>query len=558
MPYDATSGTAPPATARSPIRRPRLEAAIGWLAAAGLVFLLTAVTVLAVESRQRFVSEASERAESAAHVLAEHAARLFDAADLLVEHAAHWTQELSWDEIEASRSIWETLRHEEERLPFLDAVWLNDATGRLRLSTMAFPVPASNAADRDFFRAHLAEPDRPYISELIVGRVTGNPTFLVSRRLTGRDGAFLGTASVTVDPAYFAQFYRRLDLPYSPTILMFRTPDFSVLVRHPEPNPQAPPPVRELGQRAVQANPVSGVMMGEDAIFAHRRVENWPVHVAVRTDLTPVLAAWWRELTPYAALAAAAAAALLALSAFGFRQARTARLVRKDLEERVRQRTASLEAALDQRNEALAQKDLLMREVNHRIKNSLQVVSSLLALQSQSIGSPELRAHLAEAGRRVRAVSDIHQLLYKVEDVQVIPFHDYLTALCRDVERSALAESGDWRLELAVEPVEVPTDQAVPLGLIANELLMNAVKHAYPGAGPKPLSVGLVRVGDAVRLVVEDRGAGLPEGFDWRRGSSLGMRLVHALSSQLGATLTVEPRDPGTRFSVQVPLDVSA
>jgi len=186
------------------------------------------------------------------------------------------------------------------------------------------------------------------------------------------------------------------------------------------------------------------------------------------------------------------------------------------------------------------------------------VVSSLLSLQSQSIENPELRTCLTDAGRRVRAVSDIHQLLYKVEDVRVIPFHDYLTALCRDLERSALAGSGDWRLELAVEPVEVPTDQAVPLGLIANELLMNAVKHAYPGEGPKPITVGLSRADDSVRLTVEDRGVGLPEGFDWRRSSSLGMRLVHALSGQLGATLAVEPRRPGASFAVQVPLDTAA
>lgn len=558
MPKDNGPTDAAPAAAPSALRRPRLEAAIGWLAAAGLVFLLAAVAVVAVESRQRAIDEATERAESAAHVLAEHAARLFDASDLLVEHTAQRIQDLDWDGIEFSDRTWASLRSEIERLPFLDAVWLNDQTGRLRLTTVAFPTPPSDAHDRDAFRAHLSGPDRPYISELIVGRVTQKPTFLVSRRLSNGDGSFRGIASVTVDPAYFDEFYRHLDLPNDPAILLFRADDFSVLVHHPEETPQAPFPVPEFGKRSVRAHPASAVTVGDHAIFAHRIVENWPVYVAVRTDLDPVLADWRAGLAPYAGLAGAAAAALLALSAFGFRQAHAARLVQERLEARVQERTASLETALAQRDAVVAQKDLLMREANHRIKNSLQVVSSLLSLQGQSTANPETRDSLREAGRRVHAVSDIHQLLHKVDDIRLVPFHDYLTALCRDLERSALAESGGWRLDLRVEPVDVPSDQAVPLGLIANELLMNAVKHAYPDGGPKPLAVGLHRDGDSVRLTIEDQGVGLPDGFDWRRSRSLGMRLVHAPTSQLNAALAVERHRPGTTFSLRMPLSHGA
>ncbi len=558
MPKDNGPATASPAAAIPPLRRPRLEAAIGWLAAAGLVFLLAVMAVVAYESRQRAIEEATERAESAAHVLAEHAARLFDASDLLVEHTAQRIRDLNWDEIEASKETWDSLRAEVGHLPFLDAVWLNDQAGVLRLSTIGFPTPPSDAHDRDAFLAHLSGPDRPYISELIVGRVTQKPTFLVSRRLGNRDGSFRGIASVTVDPAYFEEFYRNLDLPSQPSILLFRADDLAVLVHHPDGNPQAPAPVPDFVKRSVQAHPTMAVATGDDAIVAHRRVENWPVYVAVRIGLEPVLADWRAALAPYAGLAALAAAALLVLSAFGFRQAHAARLVQERLEARVQERTASLETALAQRDAVLAQKDLLMREANHRIKNSLQVISSLLSLQGQSTGNAETRESLNEAGRRVHAVSDIHQLLYKVDDIQLVPFHEYLTALCRDLERSALAESDGWRLTLTVEPVEVPSDQAVPLGLIANELLMNAVKHAYPsegpGAGSKPIVVGLRHDGDSVRLIIEDDGVGLPDGFDWRRSRSLGMRLVHALTNQLDATLSVEPRRPGTSYRLDMPL----
>jgi len=550
---------APATEAASSFRKPRLEAAIGWLAACGFVFLISVTMIVGVQSRDRALAAAQERAQSAVRVLAEHAARLFDAADLLVEYAVQETAGQDWDAIASSRALWERLNSQRARLPFLDAIWLNDQTGQLRLSTIAFPSPASDASDREMFRFHRQNPDRPYISERIVGRLTNKATFLLSRRLSDSGGVFRGMASVTVDPAYLSGFYKDLDLSYEPVTAMVRAQDLSVLVREPDSNPAAPSPLPETARTAIRANPGGGIMSDDSIIFAHRPVANWPVYVAVQLDVAPVLATWRGLIAPYLGLAAAAALALLALSVFGFRQARAARRVQSRLEARVRERTASLEQALGERDAALAEKDLLMREVNHRIKNSLHVVSGLLSLQGQAATDPHLRAQLDEAGRRVQAISDIHSLLYRIDDVRFIPFHDYLTALCRDLERSAQSDSGGWRLELAVEAVDVPTDQAVPLGLIANELVMNAIKHAYPkgrlDGAPHPIAVGLARdPSGEVRLTVSDRGVGLPPEFDWRRSRSLGMRLIHALSGQLGATLAVERIDPGIRFAVRMPL----
>ncbi|WP_158284641.1 histidine kinase dimerization/phosphoacceptor domain -containing protein [Azospirillum sp. TSO35-2] len=556
-------------------RAPRLEAAIGWLAAFGFLFLTVITVVVGVQSRDRALAGAQDRTLAAVRVLAEHAARLFDAADLLVEFAAQETAGRPWDEIAASRAVWEKLNAQRARLPFLDAVWLNDSTGLLRLTTVAHPAPYSDASDREAFLFHSRGPgagtDQPHISQRIIGRVTNKATFLLSRRLSEPGGGFRGMASVTIDPSYLSGFYKELDLPHEPATILARAGDLDVLVREPDADPANPAPLSALARRTIQASPAGGVAHDDAVIVAHRRVDRWPVHVVVQLDVAPVLLAWRRLMAPYAALAAAAALALVALSIFGFRQAQAARLMQRDLEARVRERTASLERTVGERDAALAQKDLLMREVNHRIKNSLQVVSSLLGLQGQSVGDPRLRDHLLEAGRRVQAIADIHQLLYRVDDIHFIPFHDYLTDLCRDLERSAQAEGGDWRLELAVEPLDVPTDHAVQLGLIANELVMNAIKHAYRPAvritadaftdrgeadartTVNTIAVALRADGDTLRLSVADRGVGLPAGFDWRRSRSLGMRLIHTLSSQLGATLTVEDTAPGVRFTIVLP-----
>ncbi|WP_049976465.1 sensor histidine kinase [Azospirillum sp. B506] len=582
--FDGSGRTAPDGVPS--FRKPRLEAAIGWLAACGFLFLAVVTVVVGVQSRERAVDGAQERARAAVRVLAEHAARLFDAADLLVEYAAQETAGRAWDEVAGSHALWDRLNAQRARLPFLDAVWLNDATGLLRLTTTAFPAPYSDASDREIFQFHLRNaqqghpPDQPHIGPRIIGRVTNKATFLLSRRLSEPDGGFRGIASVTIDPSYLSGFYKELDLPHEPVTILVRAGSLDVLVREPDGSAE-PTPLSDTARRAIQAQPDGGVARDETTIVAHRRVDSWPVHVVVRLDLAPVLASWQRVIAPYAGLAAAAAMALAALSVFGFRQAGAARQVRRELERRVRERTASLERTIGERDAVLAQKDLLMREANHRIKNSLQVVSSLMSLQGQAIGDPQLSEHLQEAGRRVQAIADIHRLLYRVDDVHFIPFHDYLTELCRELERSARSEGGNWRLELVVEPVEVPTDHAVQLGLLANELVMNAIKHAYrplagavattltgsregqgaiaeaaAGTGPgaaNVIFVALRRDGDTLRLIVGDRGVGLPPDFDWRRSRSLGMRLIHTLSRQLNAVLAVENTSPGVRFTIRLP-----
>ncbi|MBP2299948.1 sensor histidine kinase [Azospirillum picis] len=557
---------------------PRLEAAIGWLAACGFLFLAVVTVVVGVQSRERAVTGAQERAQAAVRVLAEHAARLFDAADLLVEYAAQESAGRPWDEIAGSRELWDKLNAQRARLPFLDAVWLNDPSGLLRLTTVAFPTPYSDASDREAFLFHrkVTEGDRPHISQRIIGRVTNQPTFLLSRRLSEPGGSFRGMVSVTVDPSYLAGFYKTLDLPHEPVTILVRADDLSVLVREPVADPANPTPLSEFARQALRAPQGDGVVRDDAVIIAHRRVDSWPAHVVVQLDLAPVLATWRRLIAPYAGLAAAAALALMALSLFAFRQAQSARVVQLELERRVLERTASLERTIGERDAALAQKDLLMREVNHRIKNSLQVVSSLLGLQGQAVGDARLHGHLQEAGRRVQAIADIHRLLYRVDDVQFIPFHDYLTDLCRELERSAQSEGGGWRLDLAVEPLEVPTDHAVQLGLIANELVMNAIKHAYrplvatpaaaggarvataEAASRNTIAVGLHADGGMLVLSVADRGVGLPSGFDWRQSRSLGMRLIHTLSDQLDATLSVENTAPGARFTIRLPREAMA
>jgi chemotaxis family two-component system sensor kinase Cph1 len=200
----------------------------------------------------------------------------------------------------------------------------------------------------------------------------------------------------------------------------------------------------------------------------------------------------------------------------------------------------------------LTQKDLLMQEVNHRVQNSLQLVNSMLALQSRYAATSEVRGHFDEASRRVLAISALHGRLWRSQQIERVDLATYLSELGEGL----VATWGlTWREHLKVSgrSVFVPTGAAVVLGLLVSELLTNAVKYAYAGA-PGPVEVGVREErGTAVRVVVSDRGGGVRD--NTRRG--LGSRLTDALMAQLNGTVEMQTSSAGTIVTLCVPLNAS-
>lgn len=214
---------------------------------------------------------------------------------------------------------------------------------------------------------------------------------------------------------------------------------------------------------------------------------------------------------------------------------------------------AALAAALAEKEALLRQKDLLMREVDHRVKNSLQMVQSLLALQGLTAADPLAKAVLAEAAHRVMTVAKVHERLYRSRTVDRVEFAEYLSGLCSDME-AALAGADGSAIRVEADEAELPVDQVLPLGLIVAELVTNALKYGRP-----PKGAGTVRVsfraaaGGGFTLAVADDGSGLPAGFDPETGGGLGMHLVSALVRKIGARLDVGAAHPGARFTVTLP-----
>jgi two-component sensor histidine kinase len=188
---------------------------------------------------------------------------------------------------------------------------------------------------------------------------------------------------------------------------------------------------------------------------------------------------------------------------------------------------------------------MLLREVNHRVGNSLQIIASLLHLQANSSTEDDVKAALTNAMGRVAAVAQVHRRLYTSHDLKSVLLNQYLGALLEDLRRSAEGNRMS-RLTLRSEPIEIDPDRAVAIGIIVNELVMNAVKYAYPeGAGP--IDVNLTAQGDDLVLSIADQGVGLNARSD-PRSTGMGQRIVTAMASKLDASVERDPAHAGTKI----------
>jgi two-component sensor histidine kinase len=208
---------------------------------------------------------------------------------------------------------------------------------------------------------------------------------------------------------------------------------------------------------------------------------------------------------------------------------------------------AEVHASRDRYAALAAERELLLREVNHRVGNSLQIIASLLHLQANSATQDDVKAALTNAMGRVAAVAQVHRRLYTSHDLKSVLLNQYLDALLEDLRRSAEGNKMS-RLTLKADPIEIDPDRAVAIGIIVNELVMNAVKYAYPDcAGPIHVELGVK--GEDLVLSISDDGVGL-NGKSDPRSTGMGQRIVTAMASKLEATVERDPNHAGTRIVV--------
>jgi len=210
----------------------------------------------------------------------------------------------------------------------------------------------------------------------------------------------------------------------------------------------------------------------------------------------------------------------------------------------------ALQVTVDKLELALTEKAVLFQEVHHRVKNNLQIIASLLSMQSRTIADREASEKLRNTEQRVRSMAMIHEQLYTQKEIMSVDLADYIQKLAPQL--LATYERGDsisLRLDLA--STKLSLERAIPCGLILNELITNALKYAYPD-GKGEILVRLASELNDIWLTVADRGPGLPVGFDWNSPKSLGITIVRALARQLGGEIELG-LSPGTEIALRIP-----
>jgi len=188
---------------------------------------------------------------------------------------------------------------------------------------------------------------------------------------------------------------------------------------------------------------------------------------------------------------------------------------------------------------SLAEKELLLREVHHRVKNNLQIISTLLDLQSESIQDTSALNSFRESQDRIKAMALIHERLYESEDFSSVDFAEYIGSLSAYLFDSYLVDPGRIVLKIDAGGVSIGIDRAIPCGLIINELVSNALKHAFPGNRAGEISIRFdVDADDWITLTVADSGVGIPPDLDLENTGTLGLQLVNMLARQLGGVLS--------------------
>lgn len=534
-----------------------------------VVLALAGWTAFLLADRAQVLRDARSDLSLIAQLLAGHTQHTIEGSDLVLRQIEREIEAAGLAEWTTQPDAWRRLQASGGALPQVGDIYVMGADGQVAAHSMGPETIQGDFSDRDYFRA-LRERTReaPLVGRRLTGRYTDVEFFSISRRLENPDGSFAGVVVAAIHSSYFQRYHLWLGVPRGTWITILR--DDGALV-------SLEPPVRgvarlpELVAGLDQERPASleerPALSGAGTdILARRVVGDYPVIVVAGRAEAQILAEWRRRLLVGTSLVAALTLAVGLLARLGLRGLRRQEVMadalrrsNETLEQRVANRTAELVASNEALGQALADKNLLLSEVHHRVKNNLQLVEALLALQSARAPATA-RDALDAARRRINALGLVHQQLLGTGDVATLSAIEFLRDLCSRLAASFGAEERGITVAVEGEDVALPLDAAIPLGLAANEVLSNAFKHAFPEGRSGHVVVTLHPTADGFRLTIGDDGVGRAVPPPSEGGSvgarpslNLGDRIIRSLVTQLHGSLAVR-EGPGTTVEITVPL----
>jgi two-component sensor histidine kinase len=489
--------------------------------AATLVVAIAGLSVLFVwQSYHSTLAAARSHAQSSAHIIAAHLEWMLEASNQTLQRI---DAALGPDPTRRAPGRVSDINVAVGDLPEGFQYSVYDVAGKLRYSSLSTSAEI-DVSDREYFQA--ARSGRtPFVSTMLKERLTGDQVFVIARRIS-RDGVFAGVTTMAIRTARMGEFWGSIDLSPNSSVAVVRS-DGWLVGRY----PQIPETIDLSGTPLVEAMKTSseGVAEIRDSpvdhlarIVGYTPIPGWPLTAAAGIDRKAALAPFLDNLR-IGLLVALPVALLLAAGLVWI-----VRLLRLD-----RQRRDTVERTLED-NRAM------LREVHHRVKNNLQTVMSLIRLGKLP---PEARDSLYG---RLAAMVAVHEHIYSSDqfgDVEIAP---YLNRLLAEIKAGY-----DKKVDVLVDidPLKLSRDQVQPLGLLVNEVVSNAFKHAFP-SGKGVLSVSLKGTEEGARLIIADDGAG----FDPSTSPvNMGTKLVAAFTGQLGGRHTLDSSQ-GTRFVADFPL----
>lgn len=472
-----------------------------------------------------------------------------------------------------------------ENLAIYRAAALIDRDGRFRCSSIAIP-PDLDVRDRVYFSEPLRT-GRFTIGSVAMGRVTGERSLHVSMPFQAPDQGFDGIVVMILNPDRIAREFALRTWPANHRLSVLDRDGNLVFMIPPTDEFEVRAAARAAFQRSQYQRDRSFIvrnLSGADEIVGVQHLDDHPegLYVAVSMDLDLALAnlwdiAWRSMILALMAILVALLGAMLAgmwllqrpilalvdtarRREAGDTSAQFPRLARGSELGRLSAALAAMSARVDG---LLEQKEFLLRELQHRVMNSLQILSSLLLMQSRHAENPETREQLKSARDRVLSMGTVYRHLYRTETVGPVEFGEFLRLICTESEQAY----GGAKIECDAEPLFVSGNTATSLAVLMHELITNALKYAYPQDGLQDgadsggesgrIFIGLKRgKRGRIEFRVADRGRGLPADFDPDAPDSLGFKVITATVRRFGGTLSFRRLDPGTEFLITFPRDI--
>ncbi|ABD89393.1 signal transduction histidine kinase [Rhodopseudomonas palustris BisB18] len=504
-----------------------------------LAILITGGLFLWLDHRATMTrAEAATRDMS--RVVEEYAMRVFEINDLVVANVLAYVGERGGvDALRETTAAAEFLAGVTRRTADTDHLLVVDAGGGLVASSGEVPPADSGFSDRAWFKAHRAAGVDRYVGEAIIDRSTGELVYTYSRAIIDRQDRFAGVVQTAMRPSFLDDLVASSDVGRG-TVLAIWSASGTLVARTGMSAAQAGQTIedvvlfREMADQATGTYRAVSVIDGVDRIVSFRRLDKWQVVVTASTPLVSIFAPWYRHLSWTAAICGIVLIAIGCLTWIGARANRREAIARTNLEA------------------ALKEKHILLQEIHHRVKNNLQVTSSLIRMQEQRFTEPAFKAALRDTQDRLQSIALIHESLYRADAGSTVDLPDYFERLVGDIAEAYGAKSRGISIELRAEPLVLELTRAVPVGLVVTEVVSNAFKHAFAGTRGGTITISVQRSMGAIEIVVRDDGRGMPAATSCSGRGGLGTKLIHAFVAQLDGQSSVTC-DGGTEFRLTIP-----